>query len=356
VTELSDYDLGELLKETFAAHENLADPERAVAIAAVPDRPPRMWGRAVLGAAAAVAVLAAGTTYVESRDSGVSGPPQGGPRSTRPSTGTGQPPLPPLQTEAANHAAAVAAADAAAAGLPTYPGAQETDATGVPELDDTTLSSVQPSRVVVRSRFWTVSGVTSKAVAQWYAAHPASGFSSGDGVGGQGDGTTWIDEVYWQPNPAPSSQQGTWAEIETTTIPGGVGIRVTVSSVWLPPRPLPSYVQDVSSIDVRTEHSRLGPHAQHTSRTFTITSPAKIRRASVAFNALPGMTPMVVSCPMSREEWTDRIVFHTASGDVVAVDQTSSCGSGMTVRRDGRVVLPQLGDPQALLATLGVHH
>ena len=69
-------------------------------------------------------------------------------------------------------------------------------------------------------------------------------------------------------------------------------------------------------------------------------------RAATAYDDLPGMTPVFHSCPMQPDSYTDRVTFHTATGDVVATDRTQSCGAGMTVHRDGHLVDPQLGRPQ----------
>jgi len=358
MTQLTDEDLGDLLTEAFAAHEHLADPDLAVAIASAPGRP-RHRGRVLLAAAAAVALVAVGTSYVVTRGSEqalLSDPDHPGPTTV----GDHEPPLPPLETDAENRAAAVREADRVAAVLAAYPGAHETDAAGVPELDDTTLSSVHPQgHTVVRSRFWTVSGATASGVAHWYAAHPPAGFRSGgrNAVGGQGDGRTWIYGVDdTQPGVDQLTGSGTSVELQTTKTPAGVGVRATVSTVWLPARPVASFVQDVSSIDVRSTHARYGRQVRRTHRSFTVSAAADMLRAAVAFNDLPGMTPIPLPCPMMRDLYTDRIVFHTATGDVSAVGTSSACGSGMVVRRDGHLVSPQLGAASTLRHVLGLHH
>lgn len=358
MTPLTDDELGSLLTETFTAYEHLAEPDRAAELAAAPGRP-RRTGRVLLAAAAAVAAVAGGTAYVVTQGGDGSGP-VAGPSTPTSAAGDHQPPLPPLQTDAANEAAAVAEADRVAAALTTYPGVRESDQAGVPALDDHHLSTVHPhGHTVVRSRFWTVSGTSASAVAHWYAAHAPAGFESGGGnaVGGQGDGSTWIYEVdYSQPGRNQLTGSGTSVEVQTTTMPTGVGVRETVSTVWLPARPLTSYVQDVSSIDVRTTHSHYGRNESTTHRSFTVSTPAAVLNAARAFNALPGLTPIVMSCPMMRDQFTDRIVFHTASGEVTAVSRSGACGFGLAVRRDGQRVDPQLGDYDRLLSALGVHH
>lgn len=360
MTPLTDDALGELLGETFTAHEHLADLDRAVELAASPG-PSRHPGRVLLGAAAAVVLVAGGTSYVVSQEGGAGRGPVAGPSTTPTSTTGGhQPPLPPLQTDAANQAAAVAEADRVATALAVYPGGRESDQAGVPQLDDHHLSSVHPAgHTVVRSRFWTVSGVTASAVAHWYAAHPPVGFVSGGrgSVGGQGDGSSWIYEVSFdEPGFNQLTGAGTAVELQTTTTPAGVGVRATVSTVWLPARPATSFVQDVSSIDVRSTHHRYGRHESTTHRSFTVSATAAVLNAARMFNDLPGLTPLVISCPMMQDQYVDRIAFHTATGEVTAVSRTSACGFGMIVRRNGQRVEPELGGYDGLLTALGVHH
>ena len=311
-------------------------------------------------ALAAVALVVVGTSYVVTR--GASGPePTTGSSSAGPSTG--QPPLPALQTDAANRAAAVHAAEQVVAQLPTYPGADQTDRSGVLELRGFGLTTLHPpGHTIVRSSWWTVSGASSTTVAHWYAAHPPSGFHTEggpNGVGGMGDGTTWVDEVYWDQDRAEGRPAvGTSVEVQSTTTETGAGIRITVSSVWSPARPLSSYVQDVSTIDVQSTHEHVGTdggeQTRHTS--YTISDPARVLRAATAYDDLPGMTPVFHSCPMQRDSYTDRVTFHTATGDVVATDRTQSCGAGMTVHRDGHLVDPQLDDLSRLLSVLGLDH
>ena len=354
MTHLTDDELGTLLRETFTDHEHLADPERAVALTTEPaPRPHR--GRALLAAAAAVALVAVGTSYVVTRGSDT-GRPSADP--TRSPGATGQPPLPALQTDAGNRAAAVREAARVTAALPVLPGAVETDRSGVPELDGFGVSLLTPTgHTITRSRWWTVSGTTSKAAALWYAAHPPPGFSSeggATGVGGSGDGNRWVDEVTWDGSSGGTTSR-TSVEVQTTGKPGGAGIRLTVLTVWPPARPLTSYVQDVSSIDVQSSHVHVGRHGRTVQRTYTVSDPARVLRAATAYNALAGMTPMIHSCPMQTDSYTDRITFHTATGDVVTVDRSQACGFGMSVRRDGHPVNPPLGDPAALFTVLGLH-
>jgi hypothetical protein len=316
--------------------------------------PSRRRRRGLLVAAATatvVGIIAVGTSYAGH------GPQAEGPQSG--STGDGhRPPLPPRENDWVNRAAAAAAAATTLAAIGSYPGAVASDP--LRELSDDTLSTVMPTgHTEVRSAFWVVSGVGPRTVARWYAAHPPSGFPSGgpDAVGGQGDGRTWISEVYDEQGGSELGARGTSAEVQTTKIPAGVGIRVTVSSVWAPARPLTSYVQDVTSIDVRSVHERYGrDRVERSVRSFTVTDPARVLHAAVVFNSLSGMTPMALSCPMALDVWIDRIVLHTATGDVTVVSNSGSCGYGMTVHRDARRVMPLLGGADSLVAALGLRH
>lgn len=311
--------------------------------------------RGVLLAAAGsvgLAVVAVGTSYAGRGGASSAGGP-GGPAG-RP--GGHRPPLPPLETDAGNRAAAAATAVSTLAAIPVHPGAVSSDP--LPALGDDTLSTVTAvGHTEVRSAFCVVPEGGPRAVAQWYGAHPPAGFSSGGGaVGSQGDGRTVVFEVYDDQPGAGLGAPGTSVEVQTTAVHGGVGVRVTVSSVWAPARPRTSYVQDVRSIDVRSAHERYGQDTGASVRSFTITEPARVLHAAVAFNGLSGTTALALPCPMALESWTDRIVFHTATGDVSVERDTARCGYGMTVRRDGKRVAPQLHPTDTFLTTLDLDH
>lgn len=312
----------------------------------------RIGRRGVLLAAAGslgVAVVAAGTSYAGRGGSGSGDPAD--PRGHRPPL----PPLPPLQTDAGNRAAAVAAAVSTLAAMPVHPGAFSSDP--LPALGDDSLSTVTPAgHTEVRSGYWTVPGSRPRAVAEWYAAHRPAGFPPGGGVGSQSDGRTVVFEVYDDPPGTGLGSPGTSVEVQTTAVGDGAGVRVTVSSVWAPARPRTSYVQDVRSIDVRSVHARYAQDTKPTVRSFTVTDPAQMLQAAVVLNGLSGMTAVPIPCPMALESWVDRIVFHTATGDVSVVHDSRTCGFGLVVRRDGQRVAPLLTGAATLLPTLGLEH
>jgi hypothetical protein len=360
MTPLTDDELGSLLTETFTAHEHLADPDRAVAFAASP-APPRHPGRSLLVAAAAVALVVGGTSYLLVRGDSASPITNGPPPPA--STDGHQPPLPPAETDAGNLEAATQANHQIAGDLPVFTGAREVGVFRVPDLGDGRVS--QPlvgDHTLLKTRFWLIrGGVTSSEVAQWYAAHPPRGFHTRggpDGVGGEGDGTTWVDELTWdQALGERLPAGGTSIAVYSTRTSGGVGVRVTVSTTWAPARPLASFVQDVSSIDVRTTHTHYGRHVSTTHRSFVVTSPGDVLKAATLFDHLPGAAPSPPhSCPAIRDTWTDRIVFHTATGDVVGIGTSSVCGSAIRVSRDGHQVGPALTGTAGFLRQLGVRH
>lgn len=344
------------LRETFAAHEHLADPDRAVAIATAPGSRPHK-ARVLLGAAAAVALVAAGTTYAVSRGAADSS----GPVSNGPELAVHQPPLPPRQSDAVNRAKAVAAALSAIVRVPAYPGARRSG-----PLPDPTklglLTSGPPGHTVERTRWWVVSGAGPSTVAHWYAARAIRGFHTDGSVSSSSSSSPGSPTVtayavdYVQPGSDRLPRHGVSIEVETMRVSGGTAVRATALSIWSPARPPASFVQDVTSIDVQSVHRHYGRQMHTTRRSFTMSAPGRVLAAASAYDALPGMTPVVMSCPMQVDVHTDRIVFHTATGDVTAVSTSSNCGSGMVVRRDGRVVPPQLGDATRLLAVLGLAH
>jgi hypothetical protein len=354
MTQLSDDQLEALLTETFRAHEHLADPDRAVALTRAPA--PAHHGRMLFGAAAAVAVVATGATLALAGNTDSPAGPEAGPTSP----GTGTPTLPPLQTNAGNRAAAVRAAERAIREVSAYPGARVSGP--VPVLAKMgVLTSGPPGHTVLRSRWWIAPGSGAQGVSHWYAGHAPQGFTSEGGVNsssssGPGQPTVTVYAVDYDRPGSTTTQQGVSIEVETTAVPSGTAVRATVLSAWAPARPLASYVQDVTSIDVSVTHERYGRKVHTTHRSFTVTDPAKVLAVAVAYDKLPGVTPEIHSCPMIRDVYTDRVTFHTPHGDLVAVNTSSACGFGIQVSRDGHAVAPQLGNAPSFLSTLGLFH
>jgi hypothetical protein len=355
MTQLSDDELGDRLTETFADHEHLADPDVAVRIATAPGRP-RQRGRMLLGAAAAVALVAGGSTYALTRGS------DRAPETPRPGvthSADRQPPLPEVRTNAENRAAAQRAADHLMGRVPIYTGARTSPA--IPGLHATYASFAASGHTVTRTRWWTVPRASSRGVAQWYAAHPALGLVADGRVGSAGgtDSPTVHFEAFSRPGQGETLPPvGAHVVVETTQLSTGVGVRVTVESIWPSARPVSSYVQDVSSIDVKqTQYRSVSKKLKMVVFRYSAADqPGQVMAAARAFNALVGLTPVELNCPLIRSSYTDRITFHTATGDVVAVSKTDVCSSGVTVSRDGHPVGPVLGYSAPLLKALHLAH
>jgi hypothetical protein len=304
-----------------------------------------------------VALLVGGATYVATRDTG-NGASVDAPRHHVP-----RPVLPPLQTDSGNHAMAVQTTDRISSATPVYPGARRAAPFRFPQLSDSRLATPLVSDdTVVRTRLWSVSGVTPRTVAQWYADHAPRGFRTAgghDGVGSEGSGPGIVYELTWRQPPGDRLPPvRPWVQVFATDVGGRVGIRVTIYTPWPPARPVASYVQDVRSIDVQSVHTHYGHVVQRTTRSTRVTAPGRLLRAATTFNDLRAEAPVgPINCPAIHDVYTDRIVFHTATGDVLAVATDNvGCLDGVTVHRDGHQVGPTLDDPTALLRVLGIRH
>jgi hypothetical protein len=343
-------ELGALLTETFTAHEHLADPDRAAELAAAP-APPRHLGRVLLGAAAAVALVAGGTAYVASQggDAGraiVHGP--------GPTTGRVPPGTRSLTTDAENRAAAEHLVNAAMASLQDYPGVRAVGS--IPELR-TTSAAIPDVQSFTASRlgYWTVRG-SARSVAAWYATHPPTGFRVQGGAGtvdGEGgSGAPSINDVYLvQPGHDLLPPSGVQIVVQTVQLAQGVGIRATATAVWRPARPAESFVDHVTSIDVHEQVTRYGRNAHRSRHDWTIDSPSDLRAVVTTFNRLPGWPPLVHGCFPIRVVHRYRVAFRTDAGSVI-VTGTISCYDDLAVRRDGRRVGPLLDDGSRLAAAL----
>jgi hypothetical protein len=347
---LTDDELGALLTETFTAHEHLADPDHAVAIASSPGSP-RHLGRVLLGAAAAVALVAGGTSYAVS---------QGRDAGPGPSHGPIHPigPVPPhLTTDAENEATAQHLVNEALTSLPSYPGSRPTEL--VPELRSTSAIMDIPHYTASRIGYWTADGSAS-TVAGWYAAHAPAGFRVQGGLGTMnregGFDTPLIHDVYLvQPGHDLLPPRGVQLVVQTVQLATGVGIRVTAVTIWRPARPAESFVDQVTSIDVHERISHFGRKHRSSRQTWSIESPDQIRSVVTTFNRLPGWPPNPHGCLPIRVDHRYRVLFHTASGDVT-VTGSISCYDDLTVLRDGHRVGPYLDHGSELAAVLDAAH
>jgi hypothetical protein len=350
MTHLTDDELGDVLTETFTAHEHLADPDVAVAIARAPGRP-RQLGRILLGAAAAVALVAGGTTYVVTREAGPVVPvadPTGGPTATS-STGAG----PIINTDAENlvYTRALVAGLRAKLLASAPLGARPATADQVAPLKHlTTFSGPFGGHPVQASLFWLVPG-QAKDLARWYVRHPLPGYRADGagpdegpdgGIGGSSlrDGG-WSNDVSFYAPGAHSVQGAANIQLQTTEVGGETGVRATIFGAALPPRLLASYVEDARSVSVTLTTSSQRNRSTPRVRSWQITDPQQVARIARAYNGLAGTLPVVHSCPMMLSVKVYRVVFHTGDGDV-AVRSEEDCFDELAVSRNGRAVSPML--------------
>jgi hypothetical protein len=365
---LTDDDVTDLLKHAFAAHEHLAAPDRAIAVAGSAGRP-RHRVRVLLAAAAAVALVAGGTTYALSMRPDGAGPEAPTHHRVTPTLAPTRPQL-STYTDAENRAYTRGLVRRLVTRLlaAAPPGARHVTATEVPPLRRLTTysGSFGGPHAVNASLYWLVPG-SAKTVARWYVAHPLRGYradGAGPGEGPDGgiggsslaNGGWSYDVDFYVPDGA-SVQGSAGIQIQATQLGAQTGVRATLFGEWYPARPLSSlvYVREVTSIDVRVVHRRIAPAGSTTRRSFILTNPARLRRAAIAYNALPGTTPhLYFGCPMMRTSDAYQVVFHTETGEVSLSWDTRSCGYGIAVRRDGQRVGPLIAESPTFLAALGL--
>ena len=165
-------DIETLLRDTFAAHEHLADqPSPAL-------RPARRRATPLFAVAAVVVVLAlaAASVLLISRDNRP-GPTGGGQASPSPTA-------PDLrdQARAREESRAQLLLTQAAKRVVRFPGgATAVDSSAVTELANLTTYAVDGHRTVVLSTYWTTAVRDPSGVAAWFAQHPVAGFSPARG-------------------------------------------------------------------------------------------------------------------------------------------------------------------------------
>jgi hypothetical protein len=166
------------------------------------------------------------------------------------------------------------------------------------------------------------------------------------GVGGSrnADGS-WSDETTFDYASGPSvSDHASLASLVQVTPQGtGVGIRVTVFGSYRPGRPAASFARGVTSVHIRVADSVMGRHGGRprvSHRSFNLAQ-SQLEHVVTRFNALPGGAPLGMRCLMPMATRTYRLTFETRSGTLSVVG-TTGCGSALTVRRDGRVVPPDV--------------
>jgi hypothetical protein len=318
-------DLDQLLRETFTAHEHLADADRAVALARTPGRRSRPVA-VTLAAIAVAASVVLGTAYVVSRD--------GSDQILDPAT-TGSPTM--AQTTAVPSRTPTSPAEAQQLALallesiPELPEADRVDSSPVPKLAKPTTSVMPTDHTRSATTWWTSPASLDDAVS-FYLSHLPSGMElegTDAGTSTDQDGVV-IKFIQYVATDAPPFG-GPLLFIDVMSTGDGVAVRADSFVNWTPARDPDSLVAGVTSVDV----SLLRGDALVST---VAVEGSDLGRLVDDFNALEGPASFVHGCMLITVDAPHyRLVFHTGTGVVVADSTTSwMCKPGFTVSRDGQ--------------------
>jgi hypothetical protein len=344
---ITDDRMEQLLRETFRAHEHLADQPPAHV------SPPPRRGRTLVAAAAAVVLAAGGAVggaALLARDGGSPTAPL-----VRQSPSADVSAGRVLRTDAQNKAGTVRLVErsmvAGGRAIAALPGGVRPATSGDVRGLRRQNVSLGAGDQIMRSAFFLADDPDTKALANYVAAHPpkaftTDGYEPGEpnaGVGGSSnlDGS-WSDEVFWNgPDLGLDAPGGVSLLVQLTPTGGRTGIRLTAFGSWWPARPALSYLDDpVTSIDV-TYRKGGGFDAVPPTRTATLTDAAVIRRLVSSYNQLPGWPESFHSCPFMGAPERLVAVFHTADHDLT-LRWAEGCYGIWEVKVDGRRVPPYL--------------
>lgn len=340
----TDEELGELLAETFHAHERAEDADDARRIARhVPALGrPRIWP-AVVAVAASIVVLACGATYAVDRSAFHAL--TGGDGST--SAVAGGPMVPAAD---ANRAAAQQEADRLV-GWVRLPGARALAAPRSGPLaqpDPAPMTSSAAYQVHV-TRFWVVPRATAAELAHQLAAAPPPipGTPAATGATGTAEPGhpgkilhATADTVSWTADLSQTTKRYVSPQLDLVLVQDGpaVDVRADAWVTWRPAAPAGTHVVGpVTSVKV-TYRPRVGtgPRDRHPSGVAVITDPAEIARLTTVVDSLPVRPPGgVYSCPMqSGTPAVATMVFRSAA-TVWTFRSVDSCVASVQVSTDG---------------------
>jgi len=324
---MNDDQLDTLLQETFTAHEHLADPDLAVALAT---RPPRRTRRvaATLAAVTVAATVAVGTVYVATRgdsDRVV------GPSTAATATESLDEQALQAQQNEANAAAARQQATELLKTVPVLPGATRHDQAPLSTLAEPSVSLAGPA---TSTAWWTAPGSSDEAVA-YFLAHPPEGLTSDSTSaninGSEGPEVDLLE--YLVPGYPPLASPTLLVEIAPTA--DGVVVRADAYVAPEAARLASSFVADVTSIDITVLKG-----IDVLSRT-TVSDPAQVDQFATEFNSLHAYGEFAHTCPAPiGQPPVRRIVFHTPTGDVIAQEPPYTCSHTLTITRDRRPLDP----------------
>lgn len=347
----------DLLRESLLAHESLADPRRAQEIARTAAPRARRWP-AVVAAAASVALLAAGATYLSTRASGTPTV-QHGP-SVAPSSSSDT-----VSRPASSKAAALRESARLLAQVPLPAGSTPVASSDLAEPGFSILGT-DPSLTL--SGEWNVP-MSPGDFGTYVASHRPDGLSaslphasgSSGGLGVNGKDAVTPDVLQLTGRGTASYANPTLVVRYAQIAPGTTRVRAdTFIASRLARNPRTRLTGSVTSIDISGSAISSGPVAPETvapPSSAHILTRRIIRRLTTSFDGLYGSSVDVwaAPCPLSPSATRGHITFHTTRGDVSATIYPG-CVPAMIVYRDGRRLAPTL-DPGgfASLVSLFTH-
>lgn len=336
MTDWSDDRLEEVLRDTFASREDLADPDRAVTL--VPTHGPRRRWPVMLSAAAAVALVAGGTSYVVGRGSDAPSP--------RPSSATS--PTPPPQ-ETATTQDNIEATRAMSAWLlhavPMPPGSHELSSSPTALYRRPPIGAGPADSAFTDTTWWTVP-LGAAGFEQWLTEHHPTELrlDPDEGATTIADGQRSDNRVF----EVDGSAAWTPAFLAIDAMPYGDGLAVRVDTFIAARFARTAFVPgDVTAVSVlRTVRPAGGSDCCSTDHlSHRVTDAAGIADLVDLVNALPGsMTgTFVSSCPAMLSETAYRLRFSSPEGDY-RLRLRTGCWAQATLVVDGSATQPTL-DP-----------
>jgi hypothetical protein len=338
MTNRTDTHLEQLLRETFRAHEDLADPDRAISLADAAPTGRRRWP-AIVAAAAAVAVVAGGTSYVVARN--------GEPSPSLPADTTSPTLDPDPRTTEENIEATHEQSAWLLHAVPMPPGSEELTESPTRYFRQSHLVSGPSDPEFTRTTWWTVQ-VSADEFADWLSTHQPNGLrlvpdeDGGTLYGGEAsetrllamDGTdAWTRAVVAFSFMAFETELA----VRVDTFIGARFARTT----FLP--------EDVTAVSLlRAKRPAIGDDRNDASyRRVTLTDSMSINDLVSRVNELPGsMTEAFVSpCPVMLNEIAYRLRFVSAEG-TYRLRLQLGCWAQATLIVDGEETVPTL-DPGA---------
>lgn len=175
--------------------------------------------------------------------------------------------------------------------MPLPAGAVRRDRSPVPALDHQFVGVSPSDGDLTRTAWWTVPEAPA-VVAAWFRRHRPAGFRRPDGGGSSvADDGTRVESTGWRPrHPAPA-YTGPDLQVGWTAMPGGTAVRadafVAARAARTPDMTLPDRVTD--AVIMRTSTPATGGHPRTTTAKRTLTAPADTSRLAAAINRLEGV-------------------------------------------------------------------